>query len=84
MLEYVVIFISLLCRILFVFILLRTIVSWFNISPQSRLVYLLDQITEPLLAPLRRLVPQLGVFDLTPLVAVILLEFVRQTALRLV
>lgn len=84
MLEYVVIFISLLCRILFVFILLRTIVSWFNVSPQSRLVYLLDQITEPLLAPLRRLVPQLGVFDLTPLVAVILLEFVRQTALRLV
>lgn len=84
MLEYVVIFINLLCRILFIFILLRTIVSWFNISPQSRLVYLLDQITEPLLAPLRRLVPALGIFDLTPVVAVVILEFVRQTALRLV
>lgn len=82
--EYLIIFINLLCRVLFIFILLRTIVSWFNISPQSRLVYLLDQITEPLLAPLRRLVPALGIFDLTPVVAVVILEFVRQTALRLV
>lgn len=83
MLEYLVIFIDLLCRILFIFILLRTIVSWFNISPQNRLVYLLDQFTEPLLAPLRHLVPALGIFDLTPLLAAILLELVRQTALRL-
>lgn len=83
MLEYLVTFISLLCRVLVIFILLRTILSWFNLPQQNRLVYLLDQITEPLLAPLRRLVPQLGMFDLTPLAAVVLLEFVRQTALRL-
>jgi YggT family protein len=31
---------------------------------------LLDDITEPLLAPLRRVIPRLGIFDLSPLVAI--------------
>jgi YggT family protein len=38
----------------------------------------LDQITEPILAPLRRVVPRLGMIDITPLVAIIILQVLAQ------
>jgi YggT family protein len=38
----------------------------------------LDQITEPILSPLRRIVPRVGMIDITPLVAIILLQFLAQ------
>jgi len=59
-------------------IFVRAIVSWFNIDPRNPLIEILDQITEPLLAPLRRIVPRLGMIDITPLVAIILLQVLGQ------
>ena len=59
-------------------IFLRAIVSWFAIDPRNPLVEVLDQITEPILSPLRRIVPRLGMVDITPLVAIILLQFLAQ------
>lgn len=41
----------------------------------NRLLY---QITEPLLGPIRRVIPPLGMFDLTPMIALILLSIARQ------
>ena len=43
---------------------------------RNPLVEMLDMITEPLLSPLRQVMPRLGMFDMTPLVAIILLQFV--------
>ena len=56
----------------------RAILSWFIRDPRNPLVELLDQITEPILSPLRRVVPRLGMIDITPLVAIILLQFLAQ------
>ncbi len=61
-------------------IFIRAIISWFPIDPRSSLVTVLDQITEPILEPLRRIVPRLGMIDITPLVAILLLSFVGQIA----
>jgi len=33
-------------------------------------IVILDDVTEPILAPLRRIIPMLGVFDITPLIAI--------------
>lgn len=41
------------------------------------LVNILYQVTEPILAPLRRIIPKVGLFDLTPMVAIILLQVIR-------
>jgi YggT family protein len=38
----------------------------------------LDQITEPILSPLRRIVPRIGMIDITPLVAIIILQVLAQ------
>lgn len=54
----------------------RVIMSW--VSPQGNdpITPILIQITEPILAPIRRIVPRAGMFDLTPMVALILLNFI--------
>jgi YggT family protein len=51
----------------------RIISSWFQISPWSRWIRWSYVLTEWLLAPLRKVVPTMGPFDVTPLVALLLL-----------
>jgi YggT family protein len=56
----------------------RALLSWFNLPPGNRLVTLIFDLTEPILAPLRRVVPRIGMIDITPIVAIILMQFVSQ------
>lgn len=44
------------------------------VNPQAPLAWPLQQLTAPLLAPFRRIVPLVGNFDLSPLVAIILIQ----------
>lgn len=62
-----------------VVILIRAIVSWVRPDPKNSFVQFLVVVTEPVLRPLRRLVPpeKLGGIDLSPLFAVLILEFVK-------
>ncbi len=68
-------FLRLLCEVLTFAIFIRVILSWF-ISRPNMLTIILDKITEPILAPLRRIIPRAGMFDLTPLVAIIILQLI--------
>ncbi len=65
-----------LCEVLTIVIIARVIVSWFSPSPTNRLAIILYQLTEPFLAPLRRIIPRVGMFDFTPVVAIILLRLI--------
>lgn len=40
------------------------------------------QITEPILGPIRRVMPRTGMFDLTPMVALLVLNMIIQPAIR--
>ncbi len=71
-------FLSILIQILIFAIFIRAIISWFPIDPRNSLVRVLDDITEPVLAPLRRVLPRLGMIDLTPMVAIIVLLIIQQ------
>lgn len=82
--EFLALFINLLFRALFVAILGRVIISWVNLSPYNPIVVALYQITEPILAPIRRVLPQMGMIDLSPMVAIIVMEIVRVVLLRLI
>ncbi len=66
--------IRVLCDVLTIAILLRTILSWFSPRPTNILAVILYRVTEPILAPLRRIIPRVGMFDFTPLVAIILIQ----------
>ena len=43
---------------------------------------ILRQITEPLLGPIRRVLPTVGMLDLSPMVAIIVLEIIRSVLVR--
>ena len=70
-------FIRLLCEVLTFAIFIRVVLSWFVTRPNT-LTIILDKITEPILAPLRRIIPRAGMFDFTPLVAIILLQLIAR------
>ncbi len=70
-------FLKFLCEVLTLLILARVILSWFSPRPTNMLVSILYQVTEPLLSPLRRIIPRVGMLDLTPMVAIILLQLIR-------
>ena len=76
-------FLNLLATVLYFAILARVLVSWFNVSPGSpfmpilRLIY---GITEPIMGPIRKVLPRTGMFDFSPVVALIVLHFIRVIA----
>lgn len=65
-----------LIQLLGIAIFIRAILSWFVRDPYNPIVRALDTITEPVLQPLRRIVPRMGMMDLTPLVAIIVLSVI--------
>jgi YggT family protein len=57
-------------------LMIRVLSSWFGSLARSRWLRWTYTITEPLLAPLRAVIPSLGPFDITPLILYYLLQFV--------
>ncbi len=59
-------------------IIARALISWVPIDPYNPAVRILDQITEPIIGPLRRVIPPIGgAIDITPIVALILIQIVQ-------
>jgi YggT family protein len=56
----------------------RAFLSWFRVSYYHPVARFLIQVTEPLLAPLRRYIPPRGGLDFTPMVALLILWLVEQ------
>ena len=69
--------------ILRVALVVRVISSWLPISPYSVWVRWSYYLSEPILAPMRRVVPTFGGLDLTPLLAYFLLGLTESLLLRL-
>ncbi len=74
---FVITFARILVTILQIAIIGRAVLSWFPVSPTSPLVSVLNEITEPVLAPLRRVVPRIGMIDITPMVAIFVLYIIQ-------
>jgi YggT family protein len=59
-------------------IVIRIIFSWGMLSYRNRLMRFLVDVTEPLLGPLRRMIPPLGWLDISPIVAILILWLFQQ------
>ncbi|MCY3542443.1 MAG: YggT family protein [Chloroflexota bacterium] len=78
MTAYLSIFITILFYFLWAAILGRVIISWINLSPDNPIVQVLYGITEPILGPIRRVLPSTGMLDLSPMVALIIMIIVER------
>ena len=69
--------------ILKIALLVRVISSWLPVSPYSAWVRWSYVLSEPILAPMRRIVPNLGGLDVTPILAYFLLNLTESLLFRL-
>ena len=74
-------FVTTLARVLNAAILIRILLSWFPIDPNNRLIVILYEITEPILGPIRRLIPSLAGFDISPILALVLIQVTESVLL---
>jgi YggT family protein len=64
-------------NILYFLLVIRIILSWFGINPYNEIVQILLRITDPILAPFRRLPLHVGFIDFSPILAFMVLWFLR-------
>ena len=70
-------------RIFFFALILRIILSWIKISPYNPISRITYQITEPLLGKIRQYVKPFGMFDFSPMIAIISLQILEIIANRI-
>ncbi len=58
-------------------VIARVIMSWVNPNPYNPLVQFVYKVTEPILAPIRSVLPPMGGMDLSPLVVFVAIWFLR-------
>ena len=58
-------------------IIIRALISWFNPDPYNALFQLLHRITEPVLSIVRNAMPNLGGIDISPIVVLLAVEFLK-------
>jgi YggT family protein len=75
-------FVTILAYVLLIAILIRVVFSWISVDPSNPFYAVLHEITEPILAPIRQFMPRMGMIDLSPLVASVVLMFIAQAAQR--
>ena len=74
---YIYTFVDVLFNVLTLAIFARVLLSWFPMASGNPIAQIIFDVTEPILHPLRRILPSFGMLDLSPLVALILLQVLR-------
>jgi YggT family protein len=77
-------FIPLLFNLYSFLILARVLLSWINASPGNPIVTLIIEATDPVLKPLRSVIPPIGMMDLSPIAALILLQIVETIVMTII
>jgi YggT family protein len=68
-----------LLQLLTILIVLRAILTWIpSVDYRHPLMRVIMQLTDPILEPIRRVLPPVGGFDFSPLVAILLLQLVSK------
>jgi len=77
----------LLARVLQIYtfvLLIRILITWIpNLDPYHPIVQLLFQVTEPVLEPARKLIPPIGMIDISPIVVFLVLGILHDLLMQL-
>ena len=74
--------VSYLFNALTLIVIARALLSWVDPGMKSSVGRILVDITEPLLGPIRRALPSAGGIDFSPIILIILLQFIEQFIFR--
>jgi YggT family protein len=76
MIDVLVSIINLLANLIVLLLILDTLVTFF-LSPFNQIRSALDRLFQPMLNPIRRVVPLVGMFDFSPLILIIIIEIIK-------
>ena len=82
MIDILITFINVLQQVLVLLVIVSVILSYF-MDPYHPIRQGVDRIVEPLLSPIRRIVPLVGMLDFSPLVLIILIQIISGLLVRL-
>jgi YggT family protein len=63
-------------------VIARALISWVNPDPHNPIVNFLYRATEPVLSRVRRIIPDLGGIDLSPLIVLLIIYFLKEFVVR--
>lgn len=69
--------------ILLLLIIVRIVMTWIPGMRDGRFMWTLYSLTEPIMAPFRQLIPPLGMFDLSPILLMFLMSFVKSAIYKI-
>ncbi len=82
MINYLVLFINAFAQLLVLLIIVAVILSYF-MDPYHPVRRWVDSVVEPMLAPIRRIVPPIGGFDFSPLILLVLIQVLARIIISL-
>ncbi len=68
---------DMLLSLVMVVVIARAVLSWVSPDPYNPIVRIINQISEPVLFPIRRRVPYLGGMDVSPVIALMVIFFLQ-------
>ncbi len=72
--SYLVGLVNLIVTLITVLIILNSLISYLSLEPWHPVRRTLNQMAEPILRPFRNVLPPVGMFDLSPLIALIVIQ----------
>ena len=81
--SFIILVINIFAELFFLALIIRIILSWIDVSPYNPISKITYQITEPLLKKIRQYIKPLGMFDFSPMIAIIILEVIQRVAASL-
>ena len=82
MIAILILFINALSQLLVLLVIVSVILSYF-MDPYHPVRRAIDGVVEPMLAPIRRIVPLVGALDFSPLVLILLIQLLSNLLIRL-
>jgi YggT family protein len=77
--EIALLFVQILAYVLLIAIVIRVVLSLIGFDPANPVSEVLHEITEPVLAPIRQLLPRMGL-DISPMIATMILLVIARVA----
>jgi len=81
--EFIYKFVDIFFDILSFAILARVLMSWLPQGSGGQLSFILKDITEPIMGPFRRIIPRVGMVDISPIVVILFIDFSKKIVLQI-
>lgn len=65
-------------------IIIRSLMSWLSPDPRNPIVQMIQSITDPVMEPFRRIIPPLGPIDISPMILILFLYFLKILLFRVI